>query len=217
MTHHLGWALVPVAIGAFLTGSIPFGLLVGRWFYDSDIRDAGSGNIGAANVLRSFGRTAGAAVLVLDALKGALPTVLELRLAGDGAAATAALFTVLGHCYSPWLNFRGGKGVATWLGALCVLSGLAGLVFAIVWGAIVARTRIASLGSLAATLASAAVLAFVYRRIVAIDVAAALVTALIFLKHRSNIARLRAGSEPKLTFGRGPRAAGATGPSGRGG
>ena len=217
MSHHLGWALIPVALGAFLVGSIPFGVLVGRLFYGSDIRGAGSGNIGAANALRTYGRGAGAAVLVLDALKGAVPTALELHIAGDGAAATAALFTVLGHCYSPWLKYRGGKGVATWLGALCALSGVAGLAFALVWLVAVARTRVSSLGSLAATVVSALVLAFVYQRILAIALAAVLVTIVIVLKHRANIARLRAGREPKLKFGAPRPAARATGPSGRGG
>ncbi len=209
--HHIGWALVPVAIGAFLVGSIPFGVLVGRWFYDSDIRNAGSGNIGAANAFRSYGRTAGFAVLVLDALKGALPTVIELQVGGDGAAAVAALFAMLGHCYSPWLNARGGKGVATWFGALFVLSAIAGVTFALVWVAVVAVRRFASLGSLAATVVSAAVLIYLYHHIVAIDLAAAVATIVIVVKHRFNIGRLRAGTEPHLRFRR-SRAAAATGP-----
>jgi len=216
VTHHLGWVLILVGLGAFLIGSIPFGLLIGRWFYSSDIRGAGSGNIGAANVLRTYGRAAGAAVLALDALKGAFPTLVELHIAGDGAAATAALFTVLGHCYSPWLHFRGGKGVATWFGALCALSGLAGLTFALVWLGVVAWRRVASLGSLVASVVSAVVLVLVYRHIVAIELAAALATIVIVVKHRANIARLKTGSEPKLRFGR-ARVAPATGSSGRSG
>lgn len=209
--------LVPVALGAFLIGSIPFGVLIGRWFYGSDIRGAGSGNIGAANALRTYGRGAGAAVLALDALKGALPTALGLHWAGDGTAATAVLFTVLGHCYSPWLKFHGGKGVATWFGALCALSGVAGLAFAAVWLALVARTRISSLGSLAATVASAFVLVLAYRDVFAIALAACLVTLVIVAKHRVNIARLVARKESKLTFGERSRTAGMTGPFGRGG
>ncbi len=215
MTHHLGWALLPVALGSFLVGSIPFGLLVGRFFYGSDIRGAGSGNIGAANALRTYGRGAGVAVLLLDALKGAVPTALELHAAGDGAAAVAALFTVLGHCYSPWLRFQGGKGVATWLGALAALSALGGATFALVWCAVALRWRFASLGSLAATLASALVLAVVYRHVAAVALAAVLIAVVIVAKHRGNIERLRRGREPKLSFGR-SRARPATGPSGRG-
>lgn len=217
MSHHLGWVLGLVALGSFLIGSIPFGVIVGRLFYKSDIRSAGSGNIGAANALRTYGRGAGAAVLVLDALKGAFPTAIELHLAGDGAAATAALFSVLGHCYSPWLRYRGGKGVATWLGALCALSGLAGLTFAFVWVAVVARSRFSSLGSLAATVISAIVLVAVYPHIVAIALAAVLVTIVIVLKHRPNIARLRAGREPRVRFGAPVRTANATGESRRSG
>ena len=217
MSHHLGWVLGLVALGSFIVGSIPFGVIVGRLFYKSDIRGAGSGNIGAANALRTYGRGAGAAVLVLDALKGAFPTAIELHLAGDGAAATAALFSVLGHCYSPWLRYRGGKGVATWLGALCALSGAAGLAFALVWIAVVARFRYSSLGSLAATILSAIVLAFVYPHVVAIVLAALLVTIVIVVKHRPNIARLRAGREPKVRFGTPTRTASATGESRRSG
>jgi glycerol-3-phosphate acyltransferase PlsY len=217
VTHHLGPVLALVALGSFLVGSIPFGLIVGRAFYGSDIRGAGSGNIGAANALRTYGRGAGIAVLILDALKGALPTAIELHLAGDGAGATAALFTVLGHCYSPWLRYRGGKGVATWLGALCALSGLAGLTFAVVWLAVVARARVASLGSLVATIVSAVVLLLAYPRIGAIALAVVLVTIVIVLKHRPNIARLRMGREPRIRFGARSATASATGPSGRGG
>jgi acyl-phosphate glycerol 3-phosphate acyltransferase len=146
VTHHLGPVLILVALGSFLVGSIPFGLIVGRAFYGSDIRGAFAAPMLPLPALRTYGRGAGIAVLVLDALKGALPTAIELHLAGDGAAATAALFTVLGHCYSPWLRYRGGKGVATWLGALCALSGLAGLTFAVVWLAVVAAARASARG-----------------------------------------------------------------------
>ncbi len=216
MSHHLGWLLGLFALGAFLVGSIPFGLIVGRLFFNSDIRRAGSGNIGAANAFRSYGRSAGATVLVLDAVKGALPTALALQLAGDGAAATVALFTVLGHCFSPWLRFRGGKGVATWLGAACALSGFAGLAFAVAWIAVAARFRVASLGSLVATVVSAVTLVLVYRHISAIALCALLATIVIVLKHRGNIERLRAGREPRLRFGT-ARPVRATGPSPRGG
>ncbi|MDQ2991987.1 MAG: glycerol-3-phosphate acyltransferase, partial [Candidatus Eremiobacteraeota bacterium] len=106
-------------IAAFLIGSIPFGYLIGRFFYRTDIRAQGSGNIGAMNAMRSLGKRGAVAVLVLDALKGFIPVVLMERFVpSDLAIALAASLAVVGHCYSPWLGFKGGKGVATSVGAL---------------------------------------------------------------------------------------------------
>jgi glycerol-3-phosphate acyltransferase PlsY len=187
---------------AFLVGSIPFGLIVARLFYRSDIRERGSGNIGAANALRSYGRAAGIAVLVLDALKGFFAAWVTTPFGGAGPEAAAGLCATLGHCYSPWLNFKGGKGVATWLGVLTALQPLAALAFAAVWLAVVIPSRYASLGSLTATVVSGAVLWWLEGQAPVIGVVAFLATALIFWKHRENIARLRAGSESKIAFRR---------------
>jgi glycerol-3-phosphate acyltransferase PlsY len=190
---------------AFLIGSIPFGLIVGRLFYRSDLRQSGSGNIGAANALRSYGAAAGVIVLLLDALKGFLPVayVLVVRHSESGFfgfGAFVALLTILGHCYSPWLGFKGGKGVATWLGALFALSWVAGLTFVVVWLIIVMPSRYASLGSIIATLLSPIVLLFVSPGLNAFF--AVPIALLIVWKHRENIARLREGRENKISFGK---------------
>ena len=102
-------------------GSLPIGLIVAKLFYGTDIRSEGSGNIGAANMLRTLGRRAGALVLVLDALKGFVPTICALYLGGLAIALVAGFAAVVGHCYSPWMQFKGGKGVATALGVLFAL------------------------------------------------------------------------------------------------
>jgi glycerol-3-phosphate acyltransferase PlsY len=196
-----GWGVVWL-VCAFFVGSIPFGVIVASIFYRSDIRREGSGNIGAANALRSYGKTAGIAVLALDVLKGFFATWITAPFGGAGPEAVAGLCATLGHCYSPWLGFKGGKGVATWLGVLLALQPLAALSFAIVWIAIVVPSRYASLGSLVATLVSGAVLWWLEGQALVIGLVVLAATALIFWKHRENIARLRAGRENKIAFRR---------------
>ena len=195
-------------VGSFLAGSIPFGLIVGRLFFGTDIRSAGSGNIGAANALRTYGRAGGAAVLVLDALKGFVPALGAALWFGPRIAALSALAAVLGHVFSPWLRFRGGKGVATYLGALLAVFPLAAAAFALVWLVVALRSRFASLSSLTATLVSAAVVTIRLSDVV-VTAAYAAAVATIFWAHRANVSRLRAGREVRLSFGRGtpqPRA-----------
>jgi glycerol-3-phosphate acyltransferase PlsY len=209
-------------IGGFLIGSIPFGLILGRVFFHSDIRSSGSGNIGAANAARTYGRGAGIAVFVLDALKGIAAVVLAKMLAGHEHAGTAGmdngivplvgLMAVLGHCYSPWLGFKGGKGVATLFGTLCALSGYGTAIFAIVWIAAILRAGYASLASILATAAAALVICIVDRDAPYGSIAFALLSLLaVTWRHRENIARLRAGTEPKLRLRK------SEGPSGSGG
>jgi glycerol-3-phosphate acyltransferase PlsY len=185
-----------LVVAAFFIGSIPFGVVVSRAFYGRDLRASGSGNIGAANALRSLGKRGAVAVLILDALKGALPAVAGAALGGPEPAAMAAFAAVAGHCFSPFLGFRGGKGVATSLGAICALAWPACAGFAAVWLAVVLLTGYSSLGSM---LASAAVIPALFvlagPAAGAYGVAAAL---LIAVMHRANIARLRAGTESKL-------------------
>jgi len=192
----VGLALpILIALGAFLIGSIPFGLIIGRLFYRTDIRTQGSGNIGAMNALRTLGKGGAVAVLLLDALKGFVPTVLVVSLLGDqllgSLVATAA---VLGHCFSPWLRLRGGKGVATSFGAIFALCWPAGLIAVAGWllGALV--TRYSSVGSLLGSIAApVAIWAFSASLVETLyGVVAAL---LIVFTHRQNIARLRAGTE----------------------
>ena len=229
----------PYLVVAFLIGSIPFGLILGRVFFQSDIRSSGSGNIGAANAARTYGRGAGIAVFVLDALKGVVAVVackavvfslltnhanvpffatpmlptppfqyadtpISVSLALGPLAALAA---VLGHCYSPWLGFKGGKGVATFFGTLCGLGlGQATvpyslIVFAIVWILIALRTGYASLASMLATAAVAVLVCARNYRQGDGDVAIAfvlIVLAVVVARHGANIARLRNGTEPKL-------------------
>jgi acyl phosphate:glycerol-3-phosphate acyltransferase len=197
---------------AFLAGSIPFGVLVGRVFFHSDIRATGSGNIGAANALRTYGRGGGAAVLALDALKGFAPVWAVFALTPPGGAqvtlaAATAFAAVLGHCFSPWLAFKGGKGVATWLGALFALSWPLGLGFMLVWLVAVLPTRYSSLGSLCATVLSAACVGFVTGSLQA-GLWSAAAALLIVYKHRENIVRLAQGRERKLredSAGAGPK------------
>lgn len=207
----LDWGVL--CIGTFLIGSIPFGLIVGKLFYGADLRSSGSGNVGAANALRSLGKTGGASVLLLDALKGLVPVwfapIWLAMLLGEathdwreiattiGLGGFIALIAVLGHCYSPWLRFKGGKGVATWLGALFGLSWIAGLVFIVTWLTVVIPTRYASLGSMIAAGLSPIVLWFVSHDLV-VTLCAALVALLIIWKHRENIARLREGRENRI-------------------
>src|SRR5687768_1202014 len=153
----LGGALLPglivtIAI-AYLCGSIPFGLLLTRAAGLGDVRNIGSGNIGATNVLRTGNKGLAAATLLLDALKGAAPAILALRY-GPEPGAIAGLGAFLGHLYPVWLGFKGGKGVATYIGVLAGLAWQVALIFGAVWLAVAAVTRYASLASLVAAVAT---------------------------------------------------------------
>ncbi len=213
----LGW---PYVAFAFLVGSIPFGVIVGRAFFKRDIRAAGSGNIGAANALRTLGTGAGLAVLVLDALKGVVAVEvaawLLLRIPlqmpfGSGEFTmgyphqaydlmpVAGLAAVYGHCYTPWLRLRGGKGVATYLGATLVLSWPAGIAFALVWLLVVIPTGFASAASIAGVIVAGVVLVATGAHYGASGLLYAFLCAfVIVLKHRENIVRLSAGTENRL-------------------
>lgn len=180
--------------GAFLIGSVPFGYVIGRVFYQRDIRSEGSGNIGAMNALRTLGKAGAVLVLLLDALKGFGPTLWALLSFGSLLAALVAAGAVLGHCFSPWLGFKGGKGVATSFGAIFALCWPAGLVAVGGWAAGAALTRYSSVGSmLGSVLAPIAIWAFT-RSLpeTAYGVFAAI---LILVTHRANIQRLRSGTE----------------------
>jgi acyl phosphate:glycerol-3-phosphate acyltransferase len=201
--------LIGIFIAAFLIGSIPFGYLVGRLFFHTDIRKQGSGNIGAMNALRALGTRGAAAVLLLDALKGFAPTLWALH-AFNGfldtpgfppgeqvIASLVATGTVLGHCFSPWLRFRGGKGVATSFGAIFALCWPAGLVAAGAWIAGATVTRYSSVGSmLGAVLAPIAL--WLFTRSLPESAFGVFIALLILYKHRDNIARLRAGAESPI-------------------
>ncbi len=185
-----------VLVLAFLLGSLPFGLIVARVFFKTDIRTQGSGNIGAANAARTFGRGAGALVLVLDALKGFVPTIFAQNLGGLQLALFAGFAAIVGHCYSPWMRFRGGKGVATELGVLFGLAWQAALIFIGVWILAVVATGFASVASLLASLSTIGTL-WLFLDVRA-AIYAACVVAIIAWRHHENIARLLEGRENRL-------------------
>jgi glycerol-3-phosphate acyltransferase PlsY len=188
--------LLLVAVASYLLGSIPFGLVITRALGLGDLRQIGSGNIGATNVLRTGNRAAAAATLILDAAKGAVAVLLARALVGPDAAQVAALFAFLGHLYPVWLKFSGGKGVATFLGTLLALAWPVGLAACATWAVTAAVSRISSLSALvAAGLAPVWLLIFGRGQMLALVV---ILAALVFLRHGANIARLRAGTEPRI-------------------
>ncbi len=188
--------LALVALAAYLLGSIPFGVVMARMFGLGDIRKIGSGNIGATNVLRAGNKLAAFLTLVLDAGKGAFAVLLARATLGEDAAQLAGFMAFLGHCYPVFLGFKGGKGVATWLGTLLALAWPLGLAAVGIWLAVVAITRISSLGGLVgAALSPLMAWLLGLPGMWALLVALAL---LIFLRHRHNISRLIAGQEPRI-------------------
>jgi acyl phosphate:glycerol-3-phosphate acyltransferase len=175
-----------------LLGSIPFGLVVAGVGFDVDPRREGSGNIGATNVARTVGNTAGAVVLALDLLKGVVAAAVGLALGGPNVAALAGAGAVLGHCWSIFLAFRGGKGVATACGVLLVLTPWATLAGFLAWVAVFAGTRRSSLGALAALPVVALASWWLYAEQLML---VALVAAVIVFRHAANIRRLASGDE----------------------
>jgi acyl phosphate:glycerol-3-phosphate acyltransferase len=188
--------LLAVAALSYLLGSIPFGIVITRAMGLGDIRRIGSGNIGATNVLRTGNRLAAFLTLVLDAGKGAIAVIAARVLVGEDAAQVAGGFAFLGHLWPVWLGFRGGKGVATFLGTLLALSWPVGLLACATWAATAAIFRISSLAALAA-----AALAPVFATLVGrpdLALLAGLLAVLIFVRHHANIRRLAAGTEPRI-------------------
>ncbi|WP_084583078.1 glycerol-3-phosphate 1-O-acyltransferase PlsY [Sphingomonas azotifigens] len=184
----------------YLLGSIPFGVLLTRAAGAGDLRQIGSGNIGATNVLRTGRKGLAAATLLLDMAKGAVAVLIAGAFL-PGTAALAATAAFIGHCYPVWLKFRGGKGVATLMGVVLALHWPSGLVYAAVWLGLLATVRISSVSGMAAAI-SAPVSAAFFGRIDLVLMLLAL--ALIVLwKHRENIDRLLSGSEPRLGSKRG--------------
>lgn len=191
-----------IALAGYLTGSVPFGILLTRIAGAGDLRAIGSGNIGATNVLRTGRKGLAAATLALDGAKGtAAVWIGEALLPGGPGAALGGAMAFIGHCYPVWLRFRGGKGVATMLGVTLGLGWSIGLVFALVWLAMLAATRISSLGGMSA--AVSAPLAALAMGEGALVVPLGAMALLVLWRHRANIARLRRGDEPRV--GRGPR------------
>ncbi len=188
--------LILSAIFGYLLGSIPFGLVISRAMGLGDLRQIGSGNIGATNVLRTGNRPAALATLLLDSGKGAIAVLLAREVGGENAAMLAGGAAFLGHCFPVWLGFRGGKGVATFLGTLIALHWPLGLIACAIWLATALATRISSLSALLAAALSPVVAWAIGRG----DLAAvcAFMAVLIFIRHKANIARLMNGSEPRI-------------------
>lgn len=184
-----------VLILGYLLGSIPFGLILTRVSGAGDLRQIGSGNIGATNVLRTGRKGLAAATLLLDLLKGAAAVWIGAALI-DGGGPMAGAMAFIGHCYPIWLRFAGGKGVATMMGVVTALYWPAGLVFAAVWLGALFGTKWSSVGGMAAAVsAPIAMAAFGWIDLVPVSLALALI---VLWRHRANIARLMKGEEPKV-------------------
>ena len=187
-------ALFASIIG-FVLGSIPFGLLLTRAAGLGDIRQIGSGSIGATNVLRTGNKKLAAATVLLDAAKGAVPVLLAAHL-WPGTEGWAAVAAVAGHCFTPWLRFKGGKGFATAAGVLAALAWPAMLACAVIWAVTLRLSRISSVSSMT-TVVLAPLVAWLlgYPQVVAPLLG---IAAIVLVQHRANIARLRAGTEPRV-------------------
>jgi glycerol-3-phosphate acyltransferase PlsY len=192
------WPLaLPLALAlGYLFGSIPFGLVVTRLAGTPDIRSIGSGNIGATNVLRTGRKSLAAATLLGDALKGTAAVLVARYFLGPDAALAAALGALLGHIFPVWLKFQGGKGVATYIGLLIALAWPAAIAFGVVWLAVAALTRYSSLAGLVASAGALGAVWLVADRETAMLLA--FLTLLLWVMHRSNIARLLNGTERKI-------------------
>ncbi|MEO1795749.1 MAG: glycerol-3-phosphate 1-O-acyltransferase PlsY [Pseudomonadota bacterium] len=188
--------LLACAVLGYLLGSIAFGLVFARLFGLGDLRQIGSGNIGATNVLRTGSKVAAALTLICDAGKAGFAVLIARLLAGEDAAQIAGLAAFFGHCFPIWLKFQGGKGVATFIGLMLVLHWPAGLATCATWLAVATITRYSSLSALISALLAPVWMAVLgYPSGVALGIALA---ALIFWRHSENIARLRAGTESKI-------------------
>lgn len=196
MSWSLAWPyFLAAGLFGYLLGSIPFGLLLTRAAGLGDVRRIGSGNIGTTNVLRTGRKDLAAATLVLDALKGTVAVLIAWQW-GPNTAVLAALGAFIGHCYPVWLGFKGGKGVATYIGVLLALKLVAGLAFCAIWIAVAAATRYSSLSALLASLATPALLWWLGEGQMA--ELAVLLTILLWWKHRENISRLLSGKETRI-------------------
>lgn len=185
------WAVI-----GYLLGSIPFGMVIARVMNLGNLRDIGSGNIGATNVLRTGNKTAAALTLVFDAAKGAVALLLARHFVGEDAAQIAGIAAMIGHCYPVWLKFAGGKGVATFIGIMLALTWPVGIACCVAWLVGAASTRISSMGALVSAAASTFLLTFMGAPTALLM--GIVLTLLIFWRHRANISRIRAGTEPKI-------------------
>ena len=195
LTTGMGGLLLWAAIG-YLLGSVPYGIIIARALNLGNLREIGSGNIGATNVLRTGNKKAAALTLLFDAGKGAIAVLLARSLASEDAVQIAALAAFLGHCFPVWLGFKGGKGVATHLGMMWALAWPIGLACCLTWLVVAAVFRFSSLAALvAAGLAPAFAIFMGYGFLALLLLILAI---LVYVRHAGNIKRLRDGSETKI-------------------
>jgi glycerol-3-phosphate acyltransferase PlsY len=199
MSSPADWSSALIDLAAlgfgYLLGSIPFGLILARLAGLGDVREIGSGNIGATNVLRAGSKKLAVATLILDAAKGTVAVLIAAKL-GEVTAILAGLGAFLGHLFPIWLGFRGGKGVATYIGVLLGLYWPAGVAFCVIWLIVAFATRYSSLSALVASAASVALLAFTTDwRLAALFL---VLTVLLYIRHAANIERLARGEEARI-------------------
>lgn len=191
----IGTLLLALAFG-YLCGSVPFGLVLTKLAGTQDLRSIGSGNIGATNVLRTGNKGLAAATLIGDMLKGTVAVIVAGRFAGPDAAIAAGLGAFLGHLFPVWLNFNGGKGVATYIGVLLGLFWPAALAFCAIWLAVAFIFRYSSLAALVASAVTPLMLFWSQHQTLA--ALFAILSAMLWIMHRANIKRLREGTEGKI-------------------
>lgn len=188
--------LILTAVLAYLLGSVPFGIVITRALGLGDLRKIGSGNIGATNVLRTGNKGAALATLVLDAAKGGIAVLIARAALAEDAAQLAGLAAFVGHLFPVWLGFRGGKGVATFLGTLLALDWQVGLAVCATWLVVALVSRTSSIAALvAAASASGWLVYFGQGRMLVLTV---LLTILVYIRHAENLKRIKAGTEPKI-------------------
>lgn len=188
--------LLLTAVLGYLLGSIPFGVLVTRAMGLGDLRQIGSGNIGATNVLRTGNKGAALATLLLDGGKGAVAVLLARWLLAEDAAQLAGLAAFLGHLFPVWLGFRGGKGVATFLGLLLALNWIVGAAVCLTWLVSAVLGRVSSIAALVAAATSALWILFLTDG--SLLLLCFVLTVLIYVRHWENLKRIKAGTEPRI-------------------
>ena len=195
LTTGMGGLLLWAAIG-YLLGSVPYGMIIAKALNLGNLRDIGSGNIGATNVLRTGNKKAAALTLLFDAGKGAAAVLIARAFANEDAVQIAALAAFLGHCFPVWLGFKGGKGVATHLGIMWALAWPIGLACCVTWLVVAAVFRYSSLAALMA--AGMAPVFAIWLRMESIIILLLVLAAWVYIRHAGNIARLRNGTETKI-------------------
>lgn len=202
--------IAAVVVASYLIGGVPWALIIGKRFYGIDPREHGSGNLGATNVFRVLGARAGGTTLALDALKGALAVLVSSFVvtdtfgiaARDWTAVGAMMVAVLGHAYSPYIGFKGGKGVATSAGGLLVLTPLAVAIELLLFVAVTATTRMVSLGSVVIAIAYPVLVFVLYPRSPSLMTVSVVLAALVLWRHRTNIVRIARGEESRVSLSR---------------